>query len=380
MNMKAKQMLFLFLFLVSIYGPTLLFPLVKSHVDTTNYENRALAEFPKLSPDTLVQFPSQFETYYTDHVPFKNQLVQLKNRFEQQFLNQQTFGDVTLGKEDWMFYTVSVPGEDSMADYQHTNLYTDAQKDAIGTSFRAFCDDFAARGIRTFIFVAPNKESIYGQYMPDNIPVYGSASRTDLLIPYLQENYDLPIYNLKEVLLPYADQYQLFRKYDTHWNQIGSSMAALKVIQVLTGREIPFESLTIEQRGGTDGDLSRFLNLSQIYNDDPLYYISTDLLPGVTAQCVESADEGTYEIYTSDSPNDRTLLFIGDSFSYGVKPYLPQFYSTCIFVNFNNYSPELFEQYHVDDLVYLTVERNQRLFENMPEFVTTGAISGEEAE
>lgn len=70
-------------------------------------------------------------------------------------------------------------------------------------------------------FEAPNKESVYAEYMPDSVRVYGSESRLDAALPELAAQ-GLPVYDMKPELLKEADTYQLYYKYDTHWNQIGS--------------------------------------------------------------------------------------------------------------------------------------------------------------
>ena len=56
---------------------------------------------------------------------------------------------------------------------------------------------------------------------------------------------------------------------------------------------------------------------------------------------------------------------IGDSFSNAMTSYLPQLYQTAVFSTFKPYTPELFSQYDVDDVVYLNAERNQRYFEQI---------------
>lgn len=75
------------------------------------------------------------------------------------------------------------------------------------------------RGIRFYVFEAPSKERIYGKYMPESIDVYGPKSRLDTIIPKLQEQ-GLPVYDLADSLRKYAEDYQVFYKYDTHWNML----------------------------------------------------------------------------------------------------------------------------------------------------------------
>ena len=90
-----KKKWFILCFLLSLFGPTAVYPLVKGRLDQTNYENRQLAEFPDLSADGWEQFPSQFEAWYNDHVPFKNLFVRAKTKLDLKLLGQSAVSSVT---------------------------------------------------------------------------------------------------------------------------------------------------------------------------------------------------------------------------------------------------------------------------------------------
>ena len=47
------------------------------------------------------------DRYYNDHVPFKNLFVKAKTKLDLELLNESSISDVTVGKENWLFYTVS---------------------------------------------------------------------------------------------------------------------------------------------------------------------------------------------------------------------------------------------------------------------------------
>ena len=117
-------------FAASLVLPTLVYPAVRSHLDQQNYETG------NWHPSGTVgcQFdniPTEFEAYYNDHVPFKNLFVKAKTKLDLELLNESSISDVTVGKENWLFYTVSEDGEDALADYQRTNLYTADEKTAL---------------------------------------------------------------------------------------------------------------------------------------------------------------------------------------------------------------------------------------------------------
>ena len=63
------------LFCLCLMVPAVTFPFVKGYIDSENHENRVFAEMPRLSIQTLASFPKQFDDYFNDHLPYKNQLV-----------------------------------------------------------------------------------------------------------------------------------------------------------------------------------------------------------------------------------------------------------------------------------------------------------------
>ncbi len=365
--MMLKKKIFIMIFILSLTAPTLLFLAFRDRVDNTNYENRALAERPSLTLSTITEFPAQFEAWYNDHAPFKNYFVQAKNAMDTQIFGLTSLDAVTIGKDDWLFYTVSKKGEDAMADYQHTNLYTADEKADIARRLEYVEDEMAARGIDFALFIAPSKETIYGRYMPDNIRVYGQESRLSNLVKDLDLLYGVTIYDTTDALLAEADDYQLFYKYDTHWNILGAFMASRVITDHFLGWSVPVEGINVKYEEEVTGDLATMIGRPDL-DDDPEYFID-DYMTDVTARCVFSDDDNAFEIYESDSPNQKTLLVVGDSFANALRPCLSKMYARCIFSTLECYEPELLDEYDVDDFAFVLVERNQKYLEHIDELV-----------
>ena len=93
-----------------------------------------------------------------------------KTKLDLELLNESSISDVTVGKENWLFYTVSEDGEDALADYQRTNLYTADEKTALADAITSVNEKMKERGIRFVMFEAPNKErclcGIYAGFGP----------------------------------------------------------------------------------------------------------------------------------------------------------------------------------------------------------------------
>ena len=119
-----KQKILIVLFAGSLVLPGVVWAGFSGRFDTENNENRKLAEFPEVNLESLGDFPEQFEAYYKDHVPFKNDLVKFCNFIDTEVFRNTKIGDVVIGEDNWLFYLPEREGENAMADYQKTNVYT----------------------------------------------------------------------------------------------------------------------------------------------------------------------------------------------------------------------------------------------------------------
>lgn len=243
-------------FAASLVLPTLVYPAVRSHLDQQNYENRELASFPELSAANFDNIPTEFEAYYNDHVPFKNLFVKAKTKLDLELLNESSISDVTVGKENWLFYTVSEDGEDALADYQRTNLYTADEKTALADAITSVNEKMKERGIRFVMFEAPNKESVYAEYMPDSIRVYGSESRLDAALPELAAQ-GLPVYDMKPELLERGGHVISFiTNMIRTGTRSGSLSEAQQIAQTLLEPRHRSVPVSIEAAGPASGDLA----------------------------------------------------------------------------------------------------------------------------
>ena len=91
---------------------------------------------------------------------------------------------------------------------------------------------------------------------------------------------------------------------------------------------------------------------------------------------MEGTPAGEFSVFESNSPNEKTLLLVGDSFSQALKPYLAKLYRRAVFVTIETYEKSILDRYPADDFVYLTVERNQKRFEAVGEILQREEAEG----
>ena len=369
-----KQKVLIALFAGSLILPNLIWGAFSDQFPVKNNENRELAAFPEVSLASIGDFPQAFEEFYKDHLPFKNALVSLNNYIDTSFFRNTKIGDVVIGKDNWLFYLPDKDGENAMADYQKTNLYTEEKSGEIAAGIEKVRDWLYGYGVEKFhYYVAPNKETVYPEYMPDKPEVIGEgASRMESFAGYMAENSDVEFEYLADYLAEYSGQYQLFRKYDTHMNNLGGYITSEKITQDLTGEFLPIEKIVIEKgKNPCRGDLSRMIGRYEELDDDREYGLS-DFHDGLHYKVEKEESEGgeeTLKVFSSNSSNKRTVLVIGDSFRLRLEKFLPYRYQNAVFVRIDDFTQELLDEYQPDDVVVITVERDQRYLENLDQYI-----------
>ena len=369
-----KQKVLIALFVGSLVLPNLIWAGFSGYFNTENNENRELASFPQVSLASLGDFPSQFEAFYKDHVPFKNALVNFNNFIDTEFFQTTKIGDVVIGEDNWLFYLPSKDGENAMADYQKTNVYSLEQSAEIAAKIEKVRDWFLDKGVGQFhYYVAPSKETIYSEYMPDKPEVIGVGdSRMETFARYMKENSDGEFDFLADYLEKYSEKYQLFRKYDTHMNNLGGYITNEKIVEDLTGECLPIGAIQVMM--GTNpcrGDLSRMIGRYKELDDDREYGLE-HFHDGVRYKVKKEKSEGGEEIlkvFKSNSSNEKTLMVIGDSFRLRLEKYMPYRYQKTVFVRIDDFNQELLEKYMPDDVILITVERDQRYMENLDSYI-----------
>ena len=245
------------------------------------------------------------------------------------------FGEVTsdavlMGKDGWMFYKLKGEMEDSIADYQGTNHYSADEMERFGALLKQAEENLASRGIKLVFYMVPNKEQVYSEFMPSSVKVVQEQSKADLLYEYLKENTDCDVYYpLDEFRKAKDDWCQIYRKYDTHWNDMGAFMASQMVIQDIDGEPFgpeSYRSYDIENRGTFSGDLATMLNLQKYYDDDPFLKVS-GYREDVSFEMDYQNEHETITHYSSDAEGKaERILICRDSFGVHMAEYFARNY------------------------------------------------------
>ncbi len=352
---KRKSFIWIVLFLIALASPPFTFFFLGPYIDAVNYENRNIEAKPVLTLKNYVSFPQEYETYYNDNIPFRNQLIQLTSKIDFFLFRQSSNDNVDIGKGGWLFYCNDEdhnPVEQSLG-YWH---FTQEELRTIAENLVVTKESLNKKGIEFVLFIAPNKETIYGDYLPDYYQVRNNYTSTDQMVDYLRENTDIRVVYPKEELLEMRRENPdivLYHKLDTHWNFAGGYIGANSLAREL-GIGMPLLSeVTIEQQFASSGDLTNMLNIS-IENGDIDYNITN-----ISALNTENEkwDFLTEFIYHTPGADQRKLFVCRDSFATSLAPALATQFEESLWVHGSIFEQQRVLDYNTNIFVYETVER-----------------------
>jgi hypothetical protein len=228
-------------------------------------EKRPLAQFPPLPDDTktVQQYPRELERYFNDQFGLREFFLHAFSRLK------ELIGDTEInssqgkvptentvrGKNGWFFLNRVWDG-DPIADYRNISLYSEVDLLRATFIFAARNDWLRRHGARYLLFFAPNKHTVYAEYMPDYIVKQGQISSMDQLYEALARYTSVPFVDLRNVLQKgkkdahlywknRKEEAALYYKKDSHWNAAGADLVQFAVARRL---EKMFPGLIIPEK------------------------------------------------------------------------------------------------------------------------------------
>lgn len=349
-----KKGLWIALLIVAILTPQLSFFFLSGVLDTENHENRSIAEKPQLSFDSLRTFPAEYEKYYNDTLPFRNQLVRLGNSVNFHVFRDTASGRVERGRDGWLFYTDENDGNPVFQSIGGWKL-TDEQLKTIADNLVSSQRVLNSLGTELVLFIAPNKSTIYRDKLPGHTAVIDEETAVDQLVTYLRKHTDIRVVYPKQELMDMraADENLiLYHQLDTHWNQAGGYIGASALMKEL-GISVPeLPTLALQQVTSSTGDLTKMLNIT-IADGDTDYNLTgySSLYTEVT-----EVDADTHVYHTAHA-DPRSLLVERDSYFSAMANFV-----VCHFENSRVVHTRAFQQQSITDMrpdIYL-VEKVER--------------------
>lgn len=350
------------IFAVFICAIHIIFFACRNFVDTGNYENRPLYECPSFNAQTFKTFGREFENYYNDHIPFRNQLIALNNRINYYLFDSTTGDQVLLGKDGWLFIKDKAQGN-AIANYTGEDLLTEEELAIIADNIVNNRNYVESIGSDFVLCIVPNKSRIYFEYMPDYLGEPAAEYAVKQIVDYLAANTDVRVVYNYDVLMNAREKIKtdgvlLYHKCDTHWNKLGAYVGTSNLLEAI-GVSVPSVTdgnITIEAVPNEEADLAGMLHMRSDFVDSEVDY----LIKGYDENNVEKVQDNYNEVieYVSDADDKRTLYVCRDSFATSMGDYLGACVARTYMRHRNTYSGADFEQVKPDVFVYEIGERS----------------------
>jgi alginate O-acetyltransferase complex protein AlgJ len=284
------------------------------------------------------------------------------------YLGDTLFELTVAAKDHWFVYI----GEESLDDFQNTQPYSPKEIAFIQNNLDRLSDFLTSQGIKFIVIVAPNKNTIYPQYMPSKIPIIGKQSRLDQLVAYEKSHGKFKVMDLRFDLLQASKKYQTYYSCGTHWNAYGAFIAYQDIMASLE-KDYPVlkphglnEYRMVAVPGDTDLVDLAHLDHSTCSGIDlvPLF-----IQPAVTEydskEFVEAADGIPSPINITTviaDPSLPKLLMYRDSFATALIPFLSDHFSLAVYHR-SYYKNELYEDVASEKPNVVIVEFTERYFD-----------------
>lgn len=277
-------------FLTAIVTPFLAWIGGLSRPDIETTENRRTAPFPQVEvrrqgpiawprKKSLEAFPADFEAWFNDRLAFRHRMIQSYSlaksvglapaglAAEMSATSEQGLqrgsrpaAPVLVGRDGWLFYR----GDGDLESYRCRQPFTSQELDEWQQTLEYRREWLAQRGIRYLVVIAPDKSTVYPEFLPAGVPREGNSSRLDQFLARLRDERQFDILDLRPELQQAKSRHPTYFHTDTHWNQFGAFVGYQQIMLYLRkwlpeSRPMALTSFRVSERAEKGGDEARLL-------------------------------------------------------------------------------------------------------------------------
>jgi len=331
---KFNAYIFALIFLAAIFLP-FAGSIIQTSTDTSFSEKRYPASIPDapVSIKTVRRYPEKFDLYYKDNFGFRNNLLWY-NKLKY-WVGNSPSDKVILGKDGWLFYN-GEPFTDLQNTFRGIRRLTDSDLKQYAAALDARYQWLKNQDIEYLLVIAPNKHTIYREYLPDTMFQVNNETLTDQFFNYMKLHTDVPLLDLRQVLLSNkSSETTLYFKTDTHWNHLGTNIAQYEIAKILnayfpdqiTPRLYTEKDFKIKTRPG--GDLSRLLGLTEKFED--IYH--NPILDRCATRAIPKDGNFTASFTTRCKKSELKILVFRDSFFEYLYQYISLYFNQATFIS-----------------------------------------------
>ena len=353
------QNIFIGLTLLTLTIPALLALLDVKLVE--NCEKRELYTLPTFSISE--KFIDDFENYFDDNFGLRNSLINWGSSIKVNLFKSSVHPqNVKFGKSGWLFYNKIDGG--IFNSYAHRNLLSNEELKSLVEVWENRKINLESKGIKYIMAVWPNKSTIYPEHIPLTMKaqIKDTLSKTNQILNFLHSSKSsIPFITVRTNLLEEKKKNKLYRKLDTHWNQVGAFYAYQyfmeKTSDILGVVPYNLEDFTIKYHCESKGDLLSVLGICETNSfseTNPTLQLTDNNL---TITKSEGKYKNSLTFKNKKCDNRLKVLIFRDSFTDALIPFFKNHFYETHFVWFD-YQKHIVDTLKPDIVITSFVERN----------------------
>ena len=352
-------------FLIMLWLPLVAGMLVPQTDDISALENRALATWPS-SASLIEDWPAysgQVEAWMEDHLGLRAWLIR-RYKATRSALDLTSDKRAVYGDEGWLFANI----DGVMAMHQGLRAFEAGETEDWLAAAQMLQQKAAARGAEFAVLIGPNKHEVYSEYLRD-YPVLLNTPRRAEQLSALAGQAGIPLVYPIEAMLEAKQDEQVYFKTDTHWTGSGAYVAYRALMAKLDALgvgapTVQRDALTYIETKNRQGDIYGLLGLE----DQEGEAVRALAVPASAAREEIELEAFTWSAFPAterrlEVPDPAraglSVLVLGDSYFYGLAPFLEESFETVTFAHHRGLNPpvEILETGDYDIVVLLLVER-----------------------
>jgi len=375
---KLVDFLIIALFFGALLSPSVLW-LVEKDVFYSDVEKRTLQSFPKIdSLHSISTFTRSFDSYFQDHFGLREWLIHRYQREAQKRFGISGVADVVEGNDGWLYLSSG----NILNDLKGKIQFSEKEKKVFWHHLIEQEKWLKELGIAYIFLVAPNKQTIYPEYLPEHYQSSLKPSRLDRLLAKKPDHGGENLLDVRSRLQREKDQTQLYFKSDTHWNAHGAFLAYQAVMersQFVFPEIQALKNIHLKPHWAdmSDGDLAVMMGGKDTIREQRPVLDTSDFTATPMKLSKETADiipsPLLQSLRTIKKNRPLRVLVLHDSFFNILKPYISESFGEVLYVTRyrNGATMQLFNQSTLQNLVALykpdivieeLVERNLQRF------------------
>lgn len=247
---------------------------------------------------------------------------------------------VMAGKDHWLFLAQDGAARNVIEDARSLDDLPRASVNILAEELERRRQWLEARGIRYLVVIAPNKNAVYPEMLPDALRPKRPESHRDQFVSAVRTRTKVDIVDVTPGLLEEKKINPVFYVTDSHWNAHGA-FAAYRQIMAHLVRDFPAiqpmdrDQFNVGQYSWLPGDLAFMMGLANFLKEDRVQYLKKDWFKARARSYDGSTDPHYFEVpqysFVGDPKLPRAVVF-HDSFWWELLPFIAESFDEALYV------------------------------------------------